>query len=133
VRAAVCGHSGSNRQNSQRNRDLRLWGCRLAAGVDRDLVSGAQCAPLVEAGQVRLDLVDDAARRVIDLMVSQGLFERPCVRRARPHRPRLASRALVREAEPASFVALTHKDIFVPRDGSILDALDCHVWRTGRG
>jgi beta-glucosidase len=40
----------------------------IAAGVDIDMVSGAYAAhlgELVEAGQVPLDLVDDAARRVI--------------------------------------------------------------------
>jgi len=40
----------------------------IVAGVDIDMVSGAYAAhlgELVEAGQVPLDLVDDAARRVI--------------------------------------------------------------------
>ncbi|MHB8186952.1 MAG: glycoside hydrolase family 3 N-terminal domain-containing protein [Dermatophilaceae bacterium] len=52
----------------------------IAAGVDIDMVSGAYAAhlaDLVEAGQVPLDLVDDAARRVIRLKTRQGLFERP--------------------------------------------------------
>src|SRR5665811_2334977 len=54
----------------------------LVAGVDIDMVSGAysaHLAELVEAGRVPLELVDDAARRVIRLKLRQGLFERPYV------------------------------------------------------
>jgi len=54
----------------------------IAAGVDIDMVSGAYAAhlaELVEAGQVPLKLVDDAARRVIRLKMRQGLFEHPYV------------------------------------------------------
>ncbi len=52
----------------------------IAAGVDIDMVSGAysaHLADLVESGQVPVDLLDDAARRVIRLKFRQGLFERP--------------------------------------------------------
>src|SRR5665811_788793 len=52
----------------------------IAAGVDINMVSGAfaaHLAELVESGRVALELVDDAARRIIGLKIRQGLFERP--------------------------------------------------------
>ncbi len=54
----------------------------IAAGVDIDMVSGAYAAhlaELVESGEVPLELVDDAARRIIRLKLRQGLFEHPYV------------------------------------------------------
>jgi len=93
----------------------------IAAGVDIDMVSGAYAAhlaELVEAGQVPLDLVDDAARRVIRLKMRQGLFERPYVETptSAPAPGSTTSalilepnaRALAREAAAASFVLLTN-------------------------
>jgi beta-glucosidase len=85
----------------------------IAAGVDIDMVSGAYAAhlaELVEAGQVPLDLVDDAARRVIRLKMRLELFEYPYVA-ATTYAPnqRPESRELAREAAAASFVLLTNK------------------------
>jgi beta-glucosidase len=93
----------------------------ISAGVDVDMVSGAyttHLADLVESGQVPLDLVDDAARRVIRLKIRQGLFERPYMglmpptavdAKASAPTLRPADRALAREAAAASFVLLTNK------------------------
>ena len=93
----------------------------IAAGVDIDMVSGAYAAHLaglVEAGQVPLALVDDAARRVIRLKLRQGLFEHPYADAATstgsaglagPTGELSAeSRLLAREAAAASFVLLTN-------------------------
>lgn len=54
----------------------------ITAGVDVDMVSGAyssHLAELVGSGEVPVELVDDAARRVIRLKLRLGLFERPYV------------------------------------------------------
>jgi len=84
----------------------------IAAGVDIDMVSGAYAAhlaELVEAGQVPLELVRDAARRVIRLKMRLGLFERPFVPATPPaSQSRPESRLLAREAAAASFVLLTN-------------------------
>ena len=107
----------------------------IAAGVDIDMVSGAYCAhlaELVEAGQVPLDLVDDAARRVIRLKIRLGLFERPYVGMttsapapgpvAPAVAPGPAARALAREAAAASFVLLTNNGTLplTPGPGRVL-------------
>ena len=101
----------------------------LVAGVDIDMVSGAysaHLAELVETGRVPLELVDDAARRVIRLKLRQGLFERPYVGGTAPASATgpaaaeapapeqsdralgPAARALAREAAAASFVLLSN-------------------------
>jgi beta-glucosidase len=95
-------------------RDLRDAAAQaIAAGVDIDMVSGAYAAylaELVEAGLVPLDLVDDAARRVIRLKIRAGLFEYPYVAATTyAPDPRTESRILAREAAAASFVLLTNK------------------------
>ncbi len=98
----------------------------IVAGVDIDMVSGAYCAhlaELVESGDVSLDLVDDAARRIIRLKIRQGLFERPYVgvtTSAPTLRPE--SRALAREAAAASFVLLTNNGTLplTPNPGRVL-------------
>ena len=84
----------------------------IAAGVDIDMVSGAYSAhlvELVESGQVALELVDDAARRIIRLKIRQGLFERPYTELTASE-PVLGpeARALAREAAAASFVLLSN-------------------------
>jgi beta-glucosidase len=93
----------------------------ITAGVDIDMVSGAysaHLAELVDSGQVSLDLVDDAARRVLRLKFRQGLFEGPYVESPAsdaadtvqsPTTLPAASRALAREAAAASFVLLMNK------------------------
>ncbi|MEP7193455.1 MAG: glycoside hydrolase family 3 N-terminal domain-containing protein [Actinomycetota bacterium] len=98
----------------------------IAAGVDIDMVSGAYAAhleDLVEAGEVPLALVEDAARRVLRLKVRRGLFENPYapvtspepgsdpllpVRSEPGSEPRPESLRLAREAAAASFVLLTN-------------------------
>jgi len=87
----------------------------ILAGVDVDMVSGAYAAHLaglVEAGEVPLDLVEDAARRVLRLKIRQGLFEHPYVEaETQPEAQasiRMAARDLAREAAAASFVLLTN-------------------------
>jgi len=84
----------------------------IAAGVDIDMVSGAYAAHLaglVDFGQVPLELVDDAVRRIIRLKIRQGLFERPYTG-ATTSEPALGpeARALAREAAAASFVLLSN-------------------------
>ena len=98
----------------------------IAAGVDIDMVSGAYCAhlaELVEAGVVPLDLVDDAARRVIRLKIRHGLFERPYVgATTSAPAPGPAARALARDAAAASFVLLTNNGTLplTPNPGRVL-------------
>ena len=111
----------------------------IAAGVDIDMVSGAYAAhltELVEAGRVPLDLVDDAARRVIRLKLRLGLFEQAYVgesisaqvnattsarEEATTPEP-AAARALARDAAAASFVLLTNNGILplTPNPGCVL-------------
>src|SRR5450631_1270138 len=98
----------------------------IAAGVDIDMVSGAYAAhlaELVEAGQVPLALVDDAARRVIRLKLRRGLFEDPYVAATRSvTEPSPQSRLLAREAAASSFVLLTNNGTLplVPNPGRVL-------------
>jgi len=98
----------------------------IAAGVDIDMVSGAYAAhlaELVEAGQVPLDLVDDAVRRVIRLKLRRGLFEDPYVTASSPvTAPPPQSRLLAREAAAASFVLLTNNGALplAPSPGRVL-------------
>jgi len=83
----------------------------IMAGVDIDMVSGAYAAhlaSLVEAGQVPLDLVDDAARRVVRLKIRQGLFEHPYLDAVPQPMNQVSVRDLAREAAAASFVLLTN-------------------------
>jgi len=89
----------------------------IAAGVDIDMVSGAYAAHLaglVEAGEVPVALVDDAARRVIRLKMRQGLFEHPyapatpAISAGSSGRPAADARILARDAAAASFVLLTN-------------------------
>jgi beta-glucosidase len=92
----------------------------IAAGVDIDMVSGAYAAhlvELVEAGQVPVELVDDAARRVIRLKLRCSLFEYPYVAATTyAPLPRPESRLLAREAAAASFVLLANKPLPKRRD-----------------
>jgi len=98
----------------------------ITAGVDIDMVSGAYSAhlvELVETGRVPLDLVDDAARRVIRLKLRQGLFERPYASATVPEpAPLPAARALAREAAAPSFVLLANNGALplAPEPGHLL-------------
>jgi beta-glucosidase len=86
----------------------------MVAGVDIDMVSGAysaHLAELVRSGRVPLDLVDDAARRVIRLKLRLGLFDHPFVTTpASAADPTPESRALARDAAAASFVLVTNRN-----------------------
>ena len=121
----------------------------ITASVDIDMVSGAysaHLAELVEAGQVPLDLVDDAARRIIRVKLRLGLFERPFVGSTTPALvpgeasqsvapevlaawsdaktpdPVVAARALARDAAAASFVLLSSNGTLplAPNSGRVL-------------
>jgi len=121
----------------------------ITAGVDIDMVSGAysaHLASLVEAGQVPLDLVNDAARRIIRLKLRLGLFEAPYVGSTTPATvpgeasqsvapevlaawsatetpdPGVAARALARDAAAASFVLLANNGTLplAPNSGRVL-------------
>ncbi|MEO8555537.1 MAG: glycoside hydrolase family 3 N-terminal domain-containing protein [Actinomycetota bacterium] len=98
----------------------------IAAGVDIDMVTGAytaHLAALVEAGQVPLELVDDAARRIIRLKLRLGLFERPFVGSTTAATiPGVSARALARDAAAASFVLLSNDGVLplAPEPGRVL-------------
>ncbi|WP_108719736.1 glycoside hydrolase family 3 N-terminal domain-containing protein [Miniimonas sp. S16] len=91
----------------------------IEAGVDVDMVSGAYAAhlaALVEGGEVDLELVRDAARRVLRLKVRLGLLDPDCA--SLPGRGDLAGshglgldRALAREAAARSFVVLRNDGV----------------------
>ena len=56
----------------------------MLAGLDLDMVSGSYgryLPDLVESGEVPLELVDDAVRRVLRMKMRAGVFERPYTRR----------------------------------------------------
>lgn len=92
----------------------------IAAGVDLDMTSGAYAAhlaELVEAGEVAIDLLDDAVRRVLRLKFRLALFERPYPEAARGDgRPSDEGRALARRAAVGSFV-LVKNDGILPLTG----------------
>ncbi len=121
----------------------------IAAGVDIDMVTGAysaHLAGLVEAGQVPLELVDDAARRIIRLKLRLGLFERPYIGSTTPTtvpgeasqsvapavlaawasaetpEPGVSARALARDAAASSFVLLSNNGTLplAPNSGRVL-------------
>ena len=86
----------------------------LTAGVDMDMMShyyDAEVPGLVKSGQVPMNVVDEAVRRVLRVKFALGLFEHPYadgkeVTAAVPeHRP------LVRKAAEEAIVLLQNKDI----------------------
>ena len=98
----------------------------LLAGLDLDMTSGAYAAhlaELVECGEVPLDLVDDAVRRVLRMKFRMGLFEAPYVESIQvvgievadgaEHvvRPGPAARALALRAATASLVLLKNNGL----------------------
>jgi beta-glucosidase len=87
----------------------------IHAGLDIDMCSGAYAAhlqDLVESGEVAIDLVDDAARRVLRMKLALGLFERPYVGEpTAPPAPTPASRELARDAAASSMVLLSNNGI----------------------
>jgi beta-glucosidase len=88
----------------------------LLAGVDLDMVSGAYrdyLPDLVASGEVGLDLLDDAVRRVLRLKLRAGLFDRPAGRPASGSRSRHAESAttLATRAAASSMVLLKNSGI----------------------
>jgi beta-glucosidase len=82
----------------------------ILAGLDLDMVSGAYAAhlpDLVSAGEVPIELVDDAVRRVLRMKFRAGLFEHPYVDPAAFNdEPSEQARALARRAAISSLVLL---------------------------
>jgi beta-glucosidase len=67
---------------------------------------------LVESGEVAIELVDDAVRRILRMKLALGLFERPYVEPpSAPHAPTPASRELARDAAASSMVLLSNNGI----------------------
>ena len=92
----------------------------LKAGVDIDLMGDAYRRGLPEAlerGLVEEANIDRAVRRVLDLKVALGLFERPYDRGMKDFLPPLqvnAHKNLAREAGKRSIVLLTNHDDVLP-------------------
>lgn len=87
----------------------------IHAGLDIDMCSGAYAAhlaDLVESGEVAIELVDDAVRRILRMKLALGLFEHPYVEEtsAEPD-PTSASRELARDAAVSSMVLLSNNGI----------------------
>ena len=87
----------------------------ILAGLDLDMVSGAYAAhlpDLVTSGEVPLELVDDAVRRVLRMKLRIGLFEDPYVDESRrTEAPGEAERALAREAATSSLVLVKNEGL----------------------
>jgi beta-glucosidase len=87
----------------------------MLAGLDLDMVSGAYAAhlpDLVTAGEVPLQLVDDAVRRVLRMKFRAGLFEHPYVDAAAFNdEPSEEARALARRAATSSLVLLKNNGV----------------------
>jgi beta-glucosidase len=114
----------------------------INAGVDMNMVPGAFVEFIdilrdaVEAGEVPLDRIDDAVRRILRAKFALGLFEEPY-----PD-PVLAAeigsdahRALAAEAVERSLVLLTHREGTLPVSGSTLfvagEPADDVGWQSG--
>jgi beta-glucosidase len=97
--------------NCADDRDVALASAR--AGVDMEMVSNAydkHLAEWVESGQVSLDEVDDAVRRILTVKHQLGLFERPYA--TPPAHSSTLSKGhldLAREAARASLVLLKNE------------------------
>ena len=93
----------------------------IRAGVDLDMVSGSYLAhlgDLVDAGEVDLELVHDAVRRVLRLKLRLGLFERPYAGRpGASNAPTADTRAVALRAAQAAHV-LVKNDGVLPLDPS---------------
>lgn len=94
----------------------------LLAGVDLDMCSGSyleHLPGLVTDGEVPLELVDDAVRRVLRMKLRLGLFESPYTDPARTlAAPGPEERALAREAAARSMV-LVKNDGLLPLHANI--------------
>jgi beta-glucosidase len=86
----------------------------IRAGVDIDLASGAYAAhlgELVEGGEVPLEYLDDAVRRILRMKLRRGVFDHPYPGRANAVAPNPTSRRIAREAAASSFVLLANRGI----------------------
>ncbi len=87
----------------------------LLAGLDLDMCSGSygQHIPdLVASGDVPLEMVDDAVRRVLRMKFRSGVMDRPYTPEGHSVvKPTKSSRALAREAATASMVLLKNDGI----------------------
>jgi beta-glucosidase len=86
----------------------------ILAGVDVDMVSGAYAhhlPDLVAAGEVPVDVVDDAVRRVLRLKFRRGLLDAPRPEPNGPVRITPESRVLARAAAVASMVLVKNAGV----------------------
>lgn len=112
----------------------------LRAGVDVDMVTGAYAAHLVglvRSGEVPVELVDDAVRRVLTLKVRVGLFEDPYTDPGLAARVQLTPehRALARRAAAEATVVLRNDGVLplVGADGAPSRVLVTGPFATARG
>ncbi|MGB9407703.1 MAG: glycoside hydrolase family 3 N-terminal domain-containing protein, partial [Terracidiphilus sp.] len=81
----------------------------ISAGVDVDMMShfyDTQLPGLIRSGQVPMNVVDEAVRRVLRVKFATGLFERPYAEGVEVTAAVAAHRPLVRKAAEESFVLL---------------------------
>ena len=110
----------------------------LQAGVDIDMVSNAYTRGLpvaLERGDVTIEMIDQAVRRVLTLKVKLGLFEHPFPPEAdaAEREARLvAGRALAREAATKSAMLLKNEGAVLPLKPQQRVALDRPGGRGGR-
>ncbi len=87
----------------------------MLAGLDLDMVSGSYgryLPDLVDSGEVPLEMVDDAVRRVLRMKMRTGIFERPYTPEGHSvDAPGRSARALAREAATASMVLIKNDGI----------------------
>ena len=87
----------------------------MLAGLDLDMVSGSYgryLPELVESGEVPLELIDDAVRRVLRMKVRAGIVDHPYTQEGQSvESPGPAARALAREAATASMVLVKNDGI----------------------
>jgi len=87
----------------------------MLAGLDLDMVSGSYgryLPELVRSGDVPLELVDDAVRRVLRMKLRAGIFDSPYTDEGQSvGAPGRSARALAREAATASMVLIKNVGI----------------------
>src|SRR5690606_23242717 len=100
-----------------------LFRLALRAGVDMEMAARnylEHVADLIEQGLLSIDLVDDAARRILYVKYALGLFDEPYV-----ERPRTsvtlgeAHLEVAREAARQSIVLLKHEGELLPLTASV--------------
>lgn len=86
----------------------------ITAGVDLDMASGGyhgHLGDLVESGEVPIEVLDDAVRRVLRTKFRLGLFERPFIEPGPEPAPTAEHRALARRAAVESMVLVKNDGI----------------------